>query len=83
VDFDVFEKQTLAACQAGASGFLAGRAIWKEAVGLSPEERSRFVAQTCATRLGKLKDVAQKHARPWTDFYQPIAAVPDWFKTYA
>ena len=31
VDFDQFKPQAQVACECGASGFLAGRAIWKEA----------------------------------------------------
>jgi len=32
VDYDVFQRQVIAACHAGASGIAVGRAVWKEAV---------------------------------------------------
>jgi tagatose 1,6-diphosphate aldolase len=79
VDFDVFERQTRIACQAGASGFLAGRAIWKEAVAMEPSEREQFVKATAANRLGRLAEITAMLARPWTDFYKPIAPAKDWY----
>jgi tagatose 1,6-diphosphate aldolase len=83
VDFPTFEQQVQIACQAGASGFLGGRAIWKEAVSMSAGERSTFLTTTGIERLTRLAAVAAEYARPWTDFYTPPAAVEKWFATYA
>ena len=83
VDFDVFAWQVEAACKAGASGFLAGRAIWKEGVVLPAEERARFLQGTALSRLRRLSEIAGEHARPWTDFYTPIPASGEWFKSYS
>ena len=69
VDFDTFAKQVEVACQAGASGYLAGRAIWKEGVTLSGEAQQRFWQETAQLRLQQLAAIADKYARPWTDFY--------------
>ncbi len=82
VDFEVFEEQVRIACETGASGFLAGRAIWKEAVVMSPEERQRFLATTAVERLQRLTDIAACLARPWTDFYAPLAGSEAWFQSY-
>ncbi|MFN8371263.1 MAG: tagatose 1,6-diphosphate aldolase [Anaerolineae bacterium] len=82
VDFATFEEQTRIACESGASGFLAGRAIWKEAVTMSDEARARFLAETAVPRIKKLADVASKTARPWTEFYELAAASADWYKSY-
>ncbi len=79
---DVFEKQLKVACEAGASGLLAGRAIWKEAVTMSAEERASFLATVAPERLRRLTDIAAKYARPWTDFYAPPAADENWFSAY-
>lgn len=83
VDFNVFERQTLIACQNGASGFLAGRAIWKECVKMSSEERQLFLSVRAVERLTRLNDVTLKYARPWTDFYQPAPAPEDWYIHYS
>jgi tagatose 1,6-diphosphate aldolase len=66
VDFDLFCQQVEIACQAGASGFLAGRAIWQEATHFTqPQERTSFLATVGADRLKKLNEIAARYARPW------------------
>jgi hypothetical protein len=43
VDFESFRKQVKIACKAGASGFLAGRALWQEGTQIrSRDERMIF-----------------------------------------
>lgn len=65
VPLDRFADAVEAACRAGASGFLAGRALWSDVVG-APDvpatlrERSR-------PRLERLTDIVDTHARPWTE----------------
>jgi tagatose-1,6-bisphosphate aldolase len=83
VDFDTFVEQTRIACQSGASGFLAGRAIWKEAVTMQREERLQFLAERGTQRLYRLSKVALENARPWTDFYSPPIVSRDWAYEYA
>ena len=82
VDFDTFADQTRIACQSGASGFLAGRAIWKEAVLMGKEERSQFLQNVAIPRLKQLTELSVRYARPWTEFFQPIAAETKWHETY-
>ncbi|MBC6935487.1 MAG: tagatose 1,6-diphosphate aldolase [Chloroflexi bacterium] len=82
VDFEMFERQTRIACEAGASGFLAGRAIWKESVVMSPEDRQRFLETTASDRLRRLTAITNEYARPWTEFYTPIPSTADWFVNY-
>lgn len=87
VAFDDFLRQVRAACEGGASGFLAGRAIWKEAMSIRDEaERTRFLERTAAPRFAALRAVADATAIPWRE--RPVAreAVPveaDWQLAYA
>ncbi len=67
VDMTVFHDQVRLACQGGASGFLAGRAIWKNAVRFPPEERRRFLETEGVRNLRELIEIAQSHARPWSE----------------
>jgi len=67
VDFDIFKKQLKVACQAGASGFVAGRAIWKEAASLGKEERKSFLINTAAKRTDELAAIVHEYAVPWKD----------------
>lgn len=67
VDFEEFLENLKYAVGNGASGFLCGRAIWKEAVGR--EDMDEFLLETGVKRLNELVDVAQKSARPWYKKY--------------
>jgi tagatose-1,6-bisphosphate aldolase len=53
--------------EGGASGFIAGRSIWREALPLSRVERERFLDTVARPRLDDLVTVANQHARPWTE----------------
>ena len=66
VDFESFRKQVKIACKAGASGFLAGRALWQEGAQIrSRDERMNFFQNTAAPRLKELAEIADKYAKPW------------------
>lgn len=65
VDFNVFKDQLEVACSAGASGFVAGRAIWKEAAALRNNDRSDFLATTGVQRIRQLVEIVNQNARPW------------------
>ncbi len=65
VAFERFEAQVTAACTAGASGFLAGRAIWKEAMAITdPAGRDTFLREIAAPRMAALARIAAG-ATPW------------------
>ena len=85
--FDVFQRLTAIACQEGASGFMVGRAIWQEAMGLSdPAARERFLATTGASRLRILTAIADSYATPWTARFGTTASGPaaqdGWYAQY-
>lgn len=83
VDFETFADQTRFACRSGASGFLAGRAIWKEGVAMPAVERQSFIKDVAIRRLNTLSEIANKEARPWVEFYSPMPTPPEWYKTYS
>jgi tagatose 1,6-diphosphate aldolase len=82
VDFPIFARQVEIACRAGASGFLGGRAIWKECIAMSPAERQTFLETTARERLQNLTELANAYGRPWTDYYAPLPTTEDWFAHY-
>lgn len=82
VDFEIFTRQVEIACRGGASGFLGGRAIWKEAVTMNASDREQFLRQTGVDRVERLAAIVNEYARPWTDFYAPMAPIEEWFKHY-
>lgn len=81
VDFDTFAEQTRIACQSGASGWLAGRAIWKEAVTMDDAGRAEFLRTTAAQRMQHLAEISATYARPWTQIYSMPDSSPTWYKT--
>jgi tagatose 1,6-diphosphate aldolase len=65
-DFKLFRKEVKIACQAGASGFMAGRALWQEAGAIkSRESRKEFLSSTTLSRLKEIGEIADKYAKPW------------------
>lgn len=61
VALDRFPAAVEAACRAGASGFLAGRALWSDVVGRPLTE----LAARSAPRLERLTRIVDEHATPW------------------
>jgi len=75
VDFEVFCQEVEIACEAGASGFLGGRAIWQEAMDIEDErERVKYLSTVAVDRLKKLNEIAGKYAVPWYKKYGVSAA---------
>jgi tagatose 1,6-diphosphate aldolase len=73
VDFEVFSRQVAAACRAGASGYIAGRSLWKEGIPLPSAGRVEFLNTVAAGRLDRLTEIAGRYARPWRDFFPGLA----------
>jgi tagatose 1,6-diphosphate aldolase len=73
-EYEVFRREVELACRAGASGFLAGRAIWQEAVAMEDRaERIRFLDTVAAARLKEIAGIAERHGRPW---YEKLGLAP-------
>ena len=69
VPFDDFTKVLrIAFDEGGASGFIAGRSVWREALPLTGIERQRYLSEVACPRLERLVAVAAERARPYTDF---------------
>jgi tagatose 1,6-diphosphate aldolase len=65
-DFKRFRGEVEIACRNGASGFMAGRALWQEATGIAPrEDRRAFFKYRTAGRLRELVQIAEKWGSPW------------------
>ena len=68
VPFDDFTQVLqIAFDEGGASGFIAGRSVWREALPLSGNDRQRFLADVARPRLERLVAVATDRARPYTE----------------
>ena len=89
VGFKPFLKEVELACRCGASGFLAGRAVWQEAITITDSEaRQKFLATIAAERLKTLAEVAHKYATPWNKKLRleptKLAEItPEWHTAYS
>ncbi|MCP4165127.1 MAG: tagatose 1,6-diphosphate aldolase [Chloroflexi bacterium] len=81
VDHGTFCRQVEISCKGGASGFLAGRSMWKDAIGLSGQARTENLTGVATQRLRELTDIAGSYARPWTEWYRASVS-EDWYTNY-
>jgi sulfofructosephosphate aldolase len=65
VDREAFPAAVEAACRGGASGFLAGRALWSDVVGAA--EVPARLREVSVPRLERLAEIVDREARPWRE----------------
>jgi sulfofructosephosphate aldolase len=65
VTVDDFPTAVEAACRGGASGFLAGRAVWSDT--LSASNPRSAIEAVSVPRLQRLRETVERLARPWSD----------------
>lgn len=84
LDFRIFTRQVEAACKSGASGYMAGRAVWQEAIPLRGTERTAWLTRTGAQRLRELNEIAVRFASPWQRYFPQRSEFikEDWYLTY-
>ena len=57
--FEFFEAQLTVARRAGCAGFMVGRALWGDVIGVAPDERRRLLTSVVAPRLERLGDIVR------------------------
>ena len=60
-----FPRAVAACCRAGASGFLAGRALWSDTV--REVDPTLMLRQRSVPRLAELASIVDAHGRPWRE----------------
>ena len=65
VEPDDFLAAVEAACRGGASGFLAGRALWTAT--LAADDPTELLRAVSVPRLQQLGRIVDEHARPWRE----------------
>jgi tagatose 1,6-diphosphate aldolase len=82
-DYEIFVRQVEIACKSGASGFIAGRAVWGDACAIQDAEaRCHWLGDTGKMRIARLNRIVEQYGIPWTDHYQPESISTSWFKVY-
>lgn len=80
--FDTFKQQVRVACEEGCSGFLAGRAVWREAATLTGAARDDFLVNTARRRLEELVEIADQYGKPWQSRYVMPSPDENWYAGY-
>jgi sulfofructosephosphate aldolase len=65
VDAGRFPTAVAAACRGGASGMLAGRAVWTATLGA--DDPTELLREHSVPRLKELGEIVDAHGRPWRD----------------
>lgn len=83
VSFDVFSVQLGIASRMGAAGYIAGRAVWREAVGATGDEWLK-ATDVVRARLRELNQIVRTHGTPLTsttDVQAALEALPSgWYQ---
>ncbi len=80
--FETFKQQVRIACETGASGFLVGRSVWREAATLSDVGREEFLANIAKRRFMELVEIAQEFGQPWTKRHRLPPIDETWYRQY-
>lgn len=80
--FDTFKTQLQVACQAGCSGFMAGRALWGDAITADPTRRAELLRTTVRVRFTELADIAAGTGPGWQTKYASPPIDETWFRQY-
>jgi tagatose-1,6-bisphosphate aldolase len=84
--FDDFAVQMEITARAGASGYIAGRAVWGGAVGNLPEAERRRGLARAGERLDTLTAIVRSYGRPWREAMPVDDAIdafpPDWYEAF-
>jgi tagatose 1,6-diphosphate aldolase len=86
VGYADFRTQVEIACRAGASGYLAGRSIWRDAVSTHDPAAREYAVEEARARLEELNAVTREYGRPYTPA-RPIDEVvkelpAEWYRSW-
>lgn len=86
VDFDGYADQLEVASKAGASGYMAGRSLWQDVVGLTDPAAIADARVAVAARLRRLNAITRKHGRPVRTTWplaEVLAELPEfWYESW-
>jgi tagatose 1,6-diphosphate aldolase len=80
--YELFRDQVRVACEAGASGFMVGRALWGEAVTTPLAERQRLAESLLRPRFQELATIARAHGQDWATKHDIPETREGWYLEY-
>ena len=86
VGYESFKTQVEIACSAGASGFLAGRSIWRDLTSTHEPQARKKAAADAVRRLAELAAITRTHGRAYKPELQGaelVKAFPEfWYESW-
>ncbi len=83
VGFELFAAQAKIACEAGASGVLAGRAVWREATEVDGVDRLDWLETIARERMVTLRAIVSESGRSIHEvFAKPEPVAERWYEAY-
>lgn len=79
VSYDLFIQQAEVACAAGASGVIAGRAIWGEVVAMPVEEQDEWLQTVGRDRMERLTAVCRGMGHSWQTRHEAPVVTARWY----
>jgi len=80
--YELFREQVQVACEAGASGFLVGRALWGDYVAAPRADQARLMNDTVRPRFAELAALAARYGHNWAARYRLPTPDEHWYSTY-
>jgi tagatose-1,6-bisphosphate aldolase len=80
--YDLFRDQVKIACEAGASGFLVGRALWGQYVAAPATEQPQLMDEVVRPRFAELSAIATAHGHDWAERYELPNIDERWYLRY-
>lgn len=80
--YDSFKIQLRIACQAGCSGFMAGRALWREVISAESARRHDILDQVVLPRFEELAQIATAYGQGWQTKYRLSPVDETWYRRY-
>jgi tagatose 1,6-diphosphate aldolase len=80
--YDSFKTQLRIACEAGCSGFMAGRALWREVISTEGAERQDILENVVWPRFKELAQIATTYGQGWPEKYNLSPVDETWYRQY-
>lgn len=82
VPYETFKAQVRVGCEAGCSGFMIGRALWREVISAAQADRAAALTEFAIPRFKALSDITNSLGHGWQDKYQQPTIDHHWFRQY-
>lgn len=80
--YDTFKAQLRVACKAGCSGFMVGRALWREVISATKAERRAILEDIVLPRFKELSQIASAYGHSWQKKHRLPIVDETWFRKY-